>query len=128
MPYLDTFLYDLKAIDGILHKKLTGQDNALILQNLSHLLEKGAKVEIRFPLVTGFNDSQTEKIGAYLSQFKNPPPIKVLRYHSLAKSRYLALGMENTLPNALTTLEDMEKAVTLLKSYHLNAINGALES
>ena len=33
-PYVDTFLYDVKAIDSEVHKKCTGRDNGLILDNL----------------------------------------------------------------------------------------------
>jgi pyruvate formate lyase activating enzyme len=128
LPFVDTFLYDIKAIDATLHKKLTGQDNDLILRNLTFLLENNAQVEIRFPLVVGLNDCETQKIGQFLSQFDNPPPVKVLKYHSLAGSRYLALGMQNTLPDCSTTLDEMERAVCILQAYKINAINGAKQS
>lgn len=128
LPFVDTFLYDIKAIDATLHKRLTGQENALILHNLAFLLARGAKVEIRFPLVVGLNDCETEKIGEFLSKFKNPPPVKVLKYHALAGSRYLALGLKNTLPNATTTLEEMDRAVFVLQAHGIVAINGAKQA
>ena len=41
IPYTDKFLYDIKAIDGTLHKRLTGRDNALMLDNLLYTLSDG---------------------------------------------------------------------------------------
>lgn len=127
MPYTDTFLYDIKAIDSNLHKKLTGVDNSVILENLTFLIQSGAKIEIRFPLVQGVNSEEAEKIGEFLSKFNAPPKIKVLQYHSLAGSRYQALRMENTLPKVTTTISDVQNAVNTLKSFNLLAINGTSE-
>ena len=122
-PFVDTFLYDIKAYDEMLHTRLTGQSNALILQNLRYLSNMNAKIEIRYPLVMGFNDSECENIAKFLSQL-NITKLKVLQYHRYASSRYEALGLENTLPLTTTTFGDVEKAVAVLKSYGLNAING----
>ena len=124
MPYIDKFLYDVKAVDPIVHKKCTGQDNRLILQNLRFLCEKGYKIEIRYPLVKGYNDCECERIGELLSGLKVIEKVKVLQYHAFSASRYDALGMTVTLPNVETAFEDVETAVRILKSYKLNAING----
>ena len=37
LPYVDTFLYDIKAIDPEIHEKCTGRDNSLILSNFDYL-------------------------------------------------------------------------------------------
>ena len=123
LPFVDTFLYDIKAFDEIVHTRLTGQSNTLILQNLQYLSKMGVKIEIRYPLVMGFNDTECENIAKFLSQL-NITKVKVLQYHRYASSRYEALGLENTLPLTTTTFDDVEKAVAVLKSYGLNAING----
>ena len=125
IPYTDVFLYDIKAIDRDVHIKCTGKDNELILSNLKFLSEKGCKIEIRYPLVKGYNDGECEKIGRFLQGIKGISKIKVLKYHALAKSKYEALGFENTLPDTVTTDEDIEKAVQILSSFGLNALNGA---
>lgn len=123
-PYVDEFLYDIKAIDSEVHKRCTGKDNDLILENLKKLDDMGAKIEIRYPYVPMFNDGEVEKIGKFLCDLKNIGKIKVLAYHNLAGSKYRALGMENTLPDVKVSRCDMEKAVSILKSFGLNAING----
>ncbi len=127
IPYTDRFLYDIKAIDPAVHRYCTGKENGLILENLRFLSEQGCDVEIRYPLVIGYNDGECEKIGAFLRGLKGISKIKVLQYHPFAASRYLALGMKNTMPDTVTTFEDVERSVSILKSYGLPAVNGILE-
>jgi len=126
IPFTDVFLYDIKAVDPLVHKRCTGQDNQLILDNLHFLSENDCYIEIRYPLVKGFNDGECDKIGQLLKGMKGIRKIKVLQYHSLAASRYRALDMPNTLPNTETTFQDVEKAVAILQSYGLPAVNGII--
>ena len=127
IPYTDKFLYDIKAINSDVHKKCTGQDNELILDNLKFLSESGCEIEIRYPLVKDYNDEECDKIGEFLQNLAGIKKVKVLKYHSFAGSRYKALNMENTLPDTETTYQDIENAVEILKSYGLNAVNGMTE-
>ena len=124
IPYTDKFLYDIKAIDSSVHKKCTGRDNAIILENLAYLSSRGCRIEIRYPLVVGYNDGECQKIGEFLASVGGIEKIKVLKYHNFAGSRYEALGMENTLPRTVTEREDVERAVAVLRSFGLCAVNG----
>ena len=124
IPYTDEFLYDIKAIDSEVHKRCTGQDNAIILENLKKLDELGCRIEIRYPYVVGYNDGECRAIGEFLSGLKNVRKIKVLGYHGFAKSNYEALGRKNTLPEINVTRDDVQNAVDILSSFGLNAING----
>ena len=124
IPYTDEFLYDLKAIDPQVHKRCTGQDNGLILENLRRLDARGCKIEIRYPYVPGYNDGECEKIGQFLAGLEHNRRIKVLGYHGFAAAKYTALGRENTLPDVTVTRQDVQQAVDILRSYGLEAING----
>ena len=128
MPYTDVFLYDIKAIDGKVHKLCTGKDNRIILENLAYLSKSNCKIDIRYPLVVGYNDGECEKIGEHLSGMRGIREVKVLQYHDLSASRYEALGLPCTLPKAVTTAADVERAVEILRGYRLNAINGITDS
>ena len=128
IPYTDKFLYDIKAIDAMVHKKCTGKDNHLILDNLKLLCDEGCKIEIRYPLVKGYNDLECENIAKFLSCLRGITKVKVLKYHRFSASRYEAFGMINTLPDAKTTMQDVENAVIILKNYGLNAVNGMLDN
>lgn len=123
MPYVDTFLYDVKAVDPDVHKMCTGYTNEQIISNLRFLSESGCRIEVRYPLVKGYNDMECHKIGQLLKDLRGIVKIKVLKYHHFAGSRYEALGMVNTLPDTETTTEDVLNAVEILKGYGLNAAN-----
>lgn len=117
IPYTDTFLFDIKAINPELHRRCTGRDNQRILENLRFLSEKHCRIEIRYPLVRGLNDGECEEIARLLCGMKGIVGVKVLRYHNLAKSRYNALGMTDTLPEPLTTDSDVETARKIFARY-----------
>ena len=110
LPYTDTFLYDIKAIDEDVHIKCTGQSNKIILENLKHIDSLGKKIEIRIPYVPEYNSDQIGKIAEFLKPLKNIKAVKVLPYHNYAGSKYEALNMENTLPKILPTEEEIKNA------------------
>jgi len=124
IPYTERFLYDIKAIDPEVHEACTGQKNGIILENLRYLSARGCSIEIRYPLIKGYNDGECEKIGRFLQELSGICKIKVLQYHRFASSRYEALGMECTLPDTETTPEDVQSAVDILRRFGLNAVNG----
>ena len=114
LPYTDTFLYDIKAIEEDVHIKCTGQSNKIILENLKHIDSLGKNIEIRIPYVPEYNFDQIEKIAKFLKPLKNIKAVKILPYHNYAGSKYSALNMENTLPQILPTEEEIKKAEEML--------------
>lgn len=63
-PVTDTFLFDIKQINSEHHKALFGIGNEGIRRNLEWLVDSGANVIIRMPLVRGYNDSFDAITGA----------------------------------------------------------------
>jgi pyruvate formate lyase activating enzyme len=92
---VDVFLYDLKLIDSGLHRKYTGVDNELILENLNRLDEWGEEVIIRFPVIPGITDTpeNLRQMGAHLKTLRNRPRIDLLPYHRMARGKYERLDM-----------------------------------
>lgn len=126
LPVTDLFLYDIKHIDPDAHKKLTGAENYHISENLKKLSDVGAKIEIRMPLVPKANDDEKtlRGIGDFLQKL-NITKMKVLPYHSMARSKYAALGMSDTMPLVDSpTDEDLQKAVELFRNYGVPAVSG----
>ena len=119
MPYTDTFLYDIKAIDENVHIKCTGQPNKIILDNLLYLDNCGAKIEIRIPYVPRYNDNQIDKIGKFLSKLSHVIKVRVLPYHNYAASKYAALNINNTLSPIVPTEKEIQNAETIISSYGL---------
>ena len=97
MPYVDTFLYDLKLMDSKRHKEFTGEDNALILENLKKLSADGAKLHIRIPLIEGIN-CDDEHINATIEFLKqiNVHKITLLPFHSIGVAKYERVGRLNS--------------------------------
>ena len=114
IPYTDTFLYDIKAIDKQVHKKCTGMTNEIILENLKRLDSLGCRYEIRIPYVPEYNDGEMKKISEFLRTLKNLRTVRVLPYHSFAGSKYSALGIKDSLPQRLPTEEEIAAAEKLL--------------
>jgi pyruvate formate lyase activating enzyme len=90
----DLFLYDIKCIDEVRHRELTGASNAPILENLRNLLAEGADVIVRVPVIPGANNSPEDvaALGAFLTSVRRPPPVHLLPYHRLALVKYGRLG------------------------------------
>ncbi len=95
LPFIDLFLFDIKTVDAEKHKKLTGQDNALILENLRFINDSGAKIHLRCPLVPGVNDSDAELsgIGKLADSLSNVIEVDVEPYHPLGISKAKRLGI-----------------------------------
>lgn len=97
LPYVDTFLYDVKLIEPERHKKYMGQDNALILENLKKLSAAGANINLRIPLITPVNtsDQDIQDIISFLKE--NDIRIvktNLLPYHNTGNHKYEKLGEE----------------------------------
>ena len=91
----ELFLYDLKMMDPLRHKKWTGVDNEHILKNLQLLAETGASINIRIPLVKGVNDDDAniEQTAAFVASLAGQKKkVNILPYHNIAANKYLKLG------------------------------------
>ena len=97
LPYVDTFLYDIKAMDKETHEKYIGVDNELILENLKKLSADGARINIRIPTIVGIN--ATEEFMMDVVNFLKENSISVaqvnlLPYHNTGKHKYSKLDRE----------------------------------
>lgn len=94
LPYVDTFLYDMKTLDDEIHKKYMGKSNALILSNLEFLAAHKANINIRIPVVIPVNDDRQsmQHIITYLKDFIGIVKVNLLPYHNTGSSKYEKLG------------------------------------
>lgn len=117
LPWADLFLYDVKAITPELHKRATGQDNALILENYTRLAKTGKPIWVRVPVVPGFTDSEEElkKIAGFLKG-KEPEHVDLLRFHRMAETKYRAMDMEYEMESTVPpSMEEMEHFRSVLE-------------
>ena len=91
------FLFDLKTLDRAAHLRLTGADNRPILANLDALLQSGAPVILRLPLIPGMNDGEeelealTDFLRARKGLFERA---ELMPYHRLGEGKSRQLGRE----------------------------------
>lgn len=125
LPYADIFLYDIKHMNCQKHEEGTGVGNQLILENLKHIDDAGAKAEIRYPFIPGFNSDEQALRGAaeFLSELKCVTGIRVLPYHNMAGSKYEALGLKNNLPSVLPTDESVAAAKKIFADFGIKVLN-----
>ena len=97
IPVTELFLFDLKHMDSVTHKKFTGQFNDRILKNASVIIESGIDVLFRQPLIPDVNDTMTniEATAAFLETLgKNALSLELMPYHRMGQDKYRALNME----------------------------------
>jgi pyruvate formate lyase activating enzyme len=126
LPFTDMFLYDFKCADSEKHRRLTGSGNELILENLKKLNGTGKNIEIRMIMVPEHNMSEDDlrAAGAFLAPLQNISAVRLLSYHSLARSKFQAVGHLDTMPDVPSPdAETLEKCADILRSYSINAVN-----
>lgn len=105
IPYVDTFLMDIKHINGEKHREFCGRSNELILENANRISASGmTNLVIRVPVIPTFNDTLEEiaDIARFADTLSGVKQIHLLPYHRLARGKYEGLGipylMEEVLP------------------------------
>jgi pyruvate formate lyase activating enzyme len=118
VPVTDHFLFDLKLMDSEAHRKYTGQSNERILKNAALLIEKGADVLFRQPLVPGINDAieNIEATARFLTGLsKTAAKLQLMPFHRMGQSKYKALGILYTM-YGLSAVDD-EQVEAARKAY-----------
>lgn len=120
---VDLFLYDLKHMDSLRHREVTGVPNELILENLRHLSAAGAKCIVRIPLIPAINDDEKNLIesGTFLASLPRLEGVEIMGYHDIAQTKYEALGREYALAGTRVPAEtDINLAAEILRSHKLS--------
>jgi pyruvate formate lyase activating enzyme len=122
LPYVDFFLWDIKHMDPVQHKRLTGVSNELILSNARKVSERHVPLYIRIPLIPGCNDSE-ENIRAtaeFAKGLDSVVEVGIMPLHHLGKSRYESLNLPYPIDGlALIPEEQLQKTKSLIESYGL---------
>ncbi len=118
LPYLDTYLMDIKHTNQAKHEQFTGKPNGLALENARKVALSGqTNLVIRVPVIPTFNDSVEEikSIASFASTLPGVKKIHLLPYHRLGQDKYDWLGREYKLPEILPPepehMELLKKAV-----------------
>lgn len=125
LPVTELFLYDLKQMNPERHRRCTGVSNERILENLRRLSDTGKEIEIRMPLVPGFNDEEEnlEAAGRFLAGLKPLRGVRILPYHSFGRSKYHAIGHPDTMPDVNPpSSEQLAHAADILRKHRIRVL------
>lgn len=94
LPWVDHFLFDIKAATEQCHIDGTGSSNRQILENLRWLDEQKKSLYIRVPIIPGVNDSEEEihRIGQIARSVRSAKEIRLIPYHTFGREKYVTLG------------------------------------
>jgi pyruvate formate lyase activating enzyme len=129
LKVVDLVLFDLKHMDPMEHRKITGVSNALVLENLKRIYhESHVALAIRIPVIPGFNDTPENMeatVSFILKDLDASVPVHLLPYHRLGDSK--REQMECTEPSlgiVPPSDEQVEKLKGFFESQGLNAVTG----
>jgi pyruvate formate lyase activating enzyme len=109
IPFVDTWLVDIKMMDPAGHEAWCGGDNAVILNNIEGLAASGADIHIKVPIIPAINgsDENLRQTLAFIRKTGKINDIELLPYHTLGKAKYAALGREYTLSGTPVPSKEM---------------------
>ncbi|MFB1050284.1 pyruvate formate-lyase-activating protein [Paraliobacillus sp. JSM ZJ581] len=107
----DLVLLDLKHIDPVEHKELTGVSNEHIIDMAKYLDQKNVPIWVRHVLVPGHsdNDIYLQRLSDFIATLDNVEKIEVLPYHKLGVYKWETLGLEYPLEGVEPPTEDRVK-------------------
>lgn len=118
LPYLDTYLMDIKHTNPTKHKEFTGRSNELMLENARKIAASGqTNLVIRVPVIPTFNDTPEEiaDIARFADKLPGVKKIHLLPYHRLGQDKYEGLSreylMKDILPPEKEHMEMLKKIV-----------------
>ena len=115
-----TFLFDIKCINPERHRILTGSDNAHIMSNLHYLMQSGADIIIRLPLIPDCNDSDEDiaLLADFLNRNKgNYRYAEIMPYHSLGIGKAEKIGKAVTYNHKNAEEEEISRWCSLFASH-----------
>ncbi len=95
IPHTALFLADCKLMDAAAHRRYTGVDNGLILENLRRLAAAHGNILVRVPLIPTVNDGaeNLEATARYIHDIGGGVRgIELLRYNPMGEGKYRRLG------------------------------------
>lgn len=119
---LDMVMFDIKLFDNEMHKKYTGVDNKIILENAKKLDKLDIPLIVRTPLIPNVTDTDENliQIANFVSGLKNVKYYELLNFNPLGESKYRALNSPNEFLDARPlTQNKLDHICELLKAYKI---------
>jgi pyruvate formate lyase activating enzyme len=123
LRHVNQLLFDIKHLDPVRHRELTGVDNSRILDNARRAASRAGEMVVRLPLIPGYNNDEVNlrALGRFVKEeLSGVSRIDLLPYHSTGESKSVRLFRDYSLAG-LTPLanDDVLNAQSILQSYGL---------
>ena len=128
IPYVDLAMIDIKTMNSEIHRKFTGVNNDIILDNIKLSDELAEEIIIRVPVIEGFNAdlNSIREIAEFSKSLKHLKRIDLLPYHNYGESKYEAIGRKYQLSHLESPSEDkMSRLKSLVESMGISCTIGA---
>lgn len=129
LEYADLVYYDIKHMNPVEHKELTGVSNGLILRNARNVLSANkVQVIVRVATVPGLNDSEENiKATTRFVAESGGKMMELLPYHRFGVSKYSQFGREYELKETKTpTQEHIQRLRSIVKSLGIREVSGKI--
>jgi pyruvate formate lyase activating enzyme len=124
LRHVDQLLFDIKCMDPVRHRKLTGADNAPILDNARKAASRVREMVVRFPLIPGINSDEGDlrALGRFVKdELPGVSRIDLMPYHSTGESKSVRLFREYPLAGAAPlSRNEVLAAQGILESFGLD--------
>ena len=123
---MDSIFVDLKVMDSLTHRELTGVDNLPILDNIRTMARLNIPLIIRIPLIPGINNSM-ENLAAsadFVASLGTGSCIELLPYHALGleKWRRMALHVQKN-EYRVPSADEMRRAAEIIEKAGVSVIS-----
>lgn len=122
LAHVGLVLFDLKAMDPGLHKRLTGKANRTILDNFSRLCREGANLTPRMPVVPGLNDHEENlRATAEFLKKNGKKDLVLLSYHRMGEAKLARIGSGREPLGLAADPEKTERAQRIFRKEGIHA-------
>ncbi|MBC8419552.1 MAG: glycyl-radical enzyme activating protein [Desulfobacterales bacterium] len=127
IPFVDLILWDIKHLDSREHKRGTGLENKVILENMKRASDLAKAIWLRMPLIKDFNDSEAHirKVIALGKEIR-AEKVSLLPYHEGGKSKCEQMGRVYPFPEGKSpTDEEIKRLKGTIEKEGLKAAIGS---
>lgn len=120
MNYTDIVLLDVKHINDMVHRDVTGHSNTKTLEFAQYLSTISKRTWIRYVLVPGHTDrpEHLHRLGETLKNYSNIEKLEIQPYHTLGKHKYDHLKIKYQLDGVpQNTPEQLNAAKVIFDQY-----------